>query len=55
MSSRWAAFVAAVTLSCGLTWAQGPRMLTLDTAFSRTLENHPDPLEHFGFYRGTDD
>ena len=42
MSLRWAAFIAAVSWSCGLASAQEPRVLTLDTAFARTLEKHPE-------------
>jgi cobalt-zinc-cadmium efflux system outer membrane protein len=42
MSFRWAAFIAAVGWSCGLASAQEPRVLTLDTAFARTLEKHPE-------------
>jgi outer membrane protein, heavy metal efflux system len=50
MPFRWAAIIAAMTLPCGLASAQGPRVLTLDTAFSRTLENHPD-LARFRYLR----
>ena len=42
MSSRWAAFIAAVSWLCGHASAQEPRVLTLDTAFARTLEKHPE-------------
>jgi len=42
MSFRWAAFIAAVGWSCGLASAQEPRILTLDTAFARALEKHPE-------------
>jgi len=42
MSLRWTAFIAAVGWSCGLASAQEPRVLTLDAAFARTLERHPE-------------
>jgi len=50
MSFRWAAFIAAVSWSCGLASAQEPRVLTLDTAFARTLEKHPE-LARFSHLR----
>ncbi len=50
MSFRWAAFIAAVCWSCGLASAQEPRVLTLDTAFTRTLEKHPE-LARFSHLR----
>lgn len=42
MSFRWAAYIAAVCWSCTPAPAQEPRVLTLDAAFARTLENHPE-------------
>jgi cobalt-zinc-cadmium efflux system outer membrane protein len=42
MSLRWAAFIAAVCWPCGPASAQEPRVLTLETAFTRTLEKHPE-------------
>ena len=50
MSSRWAAFIAAVSWLCGHASAQEPRVLTLDTAFARTLEKHPE-LARFSHLR----
>ena len=50
MSFRWVAFTAAMTLSCWFASAQAPRVLTLDSAFSRTLEKNPD-LARFGSVR----
>ncbi len=50
MSFRWAAFIAAVSCSCGPASAQEPRVLTLDAAFSRTLEKHPE-LARFNHLR----
>ena len=50
MSFRWAAFIAVVSWSCGLALAQEPRVLTLDTAFSRALEKHPE-LARFNHLR----
>ncbi len=41
MSFRWAAF-AAIALSSGVASAQVPRVLTLEAAFARTLEKHPE-------------
>jgi cobalt-zinc-cadmium efflux system outer membrane protein len=42
MQSPWAVMLAATTLFCGVAGAQAPRTLTLDTAFERVLEKHPD-------------
>jgi len=50
MSFRWAAFIAAVSWSWGLATAQAPRVLTLDVAFSRALEKHPE-LARFNHLR----
>ena len=48
MAIRSAATIAAVNLLCGLAWAQGPRVVTLDEAFTRTLEKHP-ALARYGY------
>jgi outer membrane protein, heavy metal efflux system len=42
MSFRWVAFIATVTLSCEFACAQLPRVLTLESAFARALEKHPE-------------
>src|SRR5262245_47666429 len=42
MSFRRAAFVAALFLSAASAWPQAPRTLTLDAAFARALEKHPE-------------
>lgn len=49
MSFRWAALAAASTLS-GLAFGQQPRTITLEAAFTRTLEKHPE-LARFTFLR----
>lgn len=42
MPVRPAAFVAALMLCCAPAWSQTSRTISLETAFTRTLENHPD-------------
>jgi outer membrane protein, heavy metal efflux system len=42
MSNRWAALLAVVAVSCGTASARSPKPLTLQAAFERTLEKHPD-------------
>lgn len=50
MSFRWAAYAAAVYLSCGPALAQEPRTLSLPAAFERALEKHPE-LAQFSYLR----
>jgi cobalt-zinc-cadmium efflux system outer membrane protein len=50
MSFRWAAYAAAACLCCGIAFAQGPRTLSLPTAFQRALDQHP-AISRFGFVR----
>jgi outer membrane protein, heavy metal efflux system len=50
MSLRWAAFVATVSLSSGIASAQDSGTLTLEAAFARTLEKHPE-LARFQYLR----
>lgn len=42
MSFRRAAIFAAILSCTGFAWAQSPRTLTLQSAFERTLEKHPE-------------
>jgi outer membrane protein, heavy metal efflux system len=42
MPFRCAALLAAIYISCGVANAQDARVLTLDAAFARVLEQHPD-------------
>lgn len=50
MSFRWAAYIAAAYLCCGLAFAQDTRTLSLSTAFQRALDKHPG-LARFGYLR----
>lgn len=50
MSSRCAAIFVAVSFFCGLASAQQSRVLTLEAAFARVLEKHPD-LARFAHLR----
>jgi outer membrane protein, heavy metal efflux system len=42
MSFSWTAIAAVVSVFCGAAQAQAPRTLTLDTAFERVIEKHPE-------------
>jgi outer membrane protein, heavy metal efflux system len=42
MSFPWTAFAAVVTVFFGAAQAQAPRTLTLDAAFERVIEKHPE-------------
>lgn len=50
MSFRWAAYIAATYLCCGIAFAQEPRTLSLSTAFQRALDKYPG-LARFGYLR----
>lgn len=50
MFFRWAIFIAVIALACELASAQEPRVLALERAFSRTLEQHPE-LTRFDYLR----
>lgn len=50
MASRCAAIFVALSSLCGFASAQEPRVLTLEAAFARVLERHPD-LARFTFLR----
>lgn len=50
MFLRRMAFVAVASISSACALAQAPRVLTLETAFARTLEKHPE-LARFGHMR----
>ena len=50
MSIRFAASLAVVAFWCGSVSAQEARVLTLEAAFARTLEKHPD-LTRFDYLR----
>ncbi len=42
MSFPWTAVAAVVSVCCGVAHAQTPRTLTLDAAFERVIERHPE-------------
>src|SRR5262245_24192790 len=50
MSFRWTAFVAVASSLASLAFGQELRTLTLEAAFTRTLEKHPE-LARFDYLR----